>query len=150
MSSRTPQRRGPSARATSNEVRTALEVADALGERLWGVRLDTSESLVDRSLFGELGDFNPTGVNERLVWKVRDALDAAGHEQVRIVASGGFTAEKISGFERQGVPVDAYGVGSSLIRGSNDFTGDIVIRDGMPSAKVGRHYRENSRLEPVV
>ena len=131
-------------------VRTALEVADALGERLWGVRLDTSESLVDRSLFGELGDFNPTGVNERLVWKVRDALDAAGHEQVRIVASGGFTAEKISGFERQGVPVDAYGVGSSLIRGSNDFTGDIVIRDGMPSAKVGRHYRENSRLEPVV
>src|SRR5438094_5929803 len=94
----------------NDSVRTALEVADALGDRLWGVRLDTSESLVDRSLFGELGDFNPTGVNERLVWKVRDALDAAGHEQVRIVASGGFTAEKISGFERQGVPVDAYGV----------------------------------------
>jgi nicotinate phosphoribosyltransferase len=133
----------------NDSVRTALEVADVLGDRLWGVRLDTSESLVDRSLFGELGDFSPTGVNERLVWKVRDALDAAGHDRVRIVASGGFTAEKISVFERQGVPVDAYGVGSSLIRGSNDFTGDIVITDGKPSAKFGRHYRMNPRLELV-
>jgi nicotinate phosphoribosyltransferase len=134
----------------NDSVRTALEVADALGERLWGVRLDTSESLVDRSLWDELGDFRPTGVNERLVWKVRDALDARGYERLRIVASGGFTAEKISSFEAKGVPVDAYGVGSSLIRGSNDFTGDIVITDGEPSAKVGRHYRENPRLERVT
>ena len=46
----------------NDSVRTALEVADALGDRLWGVRLDTSEALVDRSLFNELGDFKPTGV----------------------------------------------------------------------------------------
>ena len=59
-------------------------------------------------------------------------------------------AEKIRSFEEKGVPVDAYGVGSSLIRGSNDFTGDIVLTDGMPSAKVGRHYRENPRLELVT
>ena len=78
----------------NDSVRTALEVADALGDRLWGVRLDTSESLVDRSLVGEMGDFKPTGVNERLVWKVRDALDAAGCERVRIVVSGGFTVEQ--------------------------------------------------------
>jgi nicotinate phosphoribosyltransferase len=134
----------------NDSVRTALEVADALGDRLWGVRLDTSEALVDRSLFNEMGDFKPTGVNEHLVWNVRNALDAAGHERVRIVVSGGFTAEKISRFESEGVPVDAYGVGSSLIRGSNDFTGDIVITDGEPSAKVGRHYRESPRLELVV
>jgi nicotinate phosphoribosyltransferase len=134
----------------NDSVRTALEVADALGDRLWGVRLDTSETLVDRSLFNEIGDFKPTGVNEHLVWNVRNALDAAGHERVRIVASGGFTAEKISRFEAEGVPVDAYGVGSSLIRGSNDFTGDIVMTDGEPSAKVGRHYRENPRLELVT
>ncbi|HEY6961127.1 MAG TPA: hypothetical protein VI408_04475, partial [Gaiellaceae bacterium] len=67
----------------NDSVRTALEVADALGPRLWGVRLDTSESLVDRSLWGELGDFTPTGVNERLVRKLRDALDGAGHDAVR-------------------------------------------------------------------
>src|SRR5439155_182562 len=49
----------------NDSVRTALEVANELGSRLWGVRLDTSESLVDRSLWAEMGDFKPTGVNER-------------------------------------------------------------------------------------
>jgi nicotinate phosphoribosyltransferase len=134
----------------NNSVQTALDVARALGPRLWGVRLDTSEMLVDRSLWEELGDFTPTGVNERLVRKVRDALDNDGFEHVKIVASGGFTIDKISEFEAKGVPVDAYGVGSSLIRGSNDFTADIVLTDGRPAAKVGRTYRPNERLELVT
>jgi nicotinate phosphoribosyltransferase len=134
----------------NDSVRTALEVARALGERLWGVRLDTSESLVDRSLWDEMGDFKPTGVNERLVHKVRDALDENGFERVKIVVSGGFTVEKIRAFEKRGVPVDAYGVGSSLIRGANDFTADIVLTDGLPSGKVGRAYRPNDRLELVL
>jgi nicotinate phosphoribosyltransferase len=134
----------------NNSVETALEVARALGSRLWGVRLDTSETLVDRSLWDELGEFRPTGVNERLVWQVRDALDQAGFERVRIVASGGFDAEKIASFEERGVPVDSYGVGSALIRGENDFTADIVLTDGLPSAKVGRRFKPNERLELVV
>jgi nicotinate phosphoribosyltransferase len=133
----------------NDSVQTALDVARALGPRLWGVRLDTSESLVDRSLWEELGDFRPTGVNPRLVHKVRDALDANGFGDVRIVVSGGFDAAKIREFEASEVPVDAYGVGSSLIRGSNDFTADIVVTDGEPSAKVGRGRRPSSRLEPV-
>jgi nicotinate phosphoribosyltransferase len=133
----------------NDSVRTALDVARALGPRLWGVRLDTSESLVDRSLWEEMGDFQPTGVNERLVWKVREALDSDGFERVRIVVSGGFTVEKIREFERAGVPVDAYGVGSWLIRGANDFTADVVLTDGRPSAKFGRGYRPNPRLELV-
>jgi nicotinate phosphoribosyltransferase len=134
----------------NDSVRTALDVARALGPRLWGVRLDTSESLVDRSLWEEMGDFKPTGVNPRLVWKVRKALDDEGFEAVRIVVSGGFTVDKIGEFEEDGVPVDAYGIGSSMIRGSNDFTGDIVTTDGKPSAKVGRRYRPSSRLELVT
>jgi len=133
----------------NDSVATALEVARALGPRLWGVRLDTSESLVDRSLWDELGDFRPTGVNERLVRKVRDALDRDGFERIKIVVSGGFTAEKIREFEEKGVPVDSYGVGSSLIRGSNDFTADVVLTDGRPSAKAGRRFRPNPRLELV-
>jgi nicotinate phosphoribosyltransferase len=133
----------------NDSVRTALDVAEALGDRLWGVRLDTSETLVDRSLWDEMGEFKPTGVSEQLVRKVRGALDGAGFERVRIVASGGFTVEKIRDFEAGGVPVDAYGVGSSLIRGANDFTADVVMTDGKPSGKVGRKLRDNARLEPV-
>jgi nicotinate phosphoribosyltransferase len=133
----------------NDSVRTAIEVADALGPKLWGVRLDTSEDLVDRSLFEEMGGFKPVGVNPRLVENVRRALDEAGYPDVRIVASGGFTVERIREFEAAGVPVDAYGVGSSLIRGDNDFTADVVLVDGRPCAKVGRRYLPNPRLERV-
>src|SRR5579884_806905 len=86
----------------NDSVRTALEVADALGPDLWGVRLDTSEDLVDRSLHDEMGGFRPTGVNPRLVHKVRDALDQAGYSGVRIVVSGGFNAQRIREFEAAG------------------------------------------------
>jgi nicotinate phosphoribosyltransferase len=130
-------------------VTTSIDVARALGARLYAVRLDTSELLVDRSLWGEMGDFKPTGVNPQLVWNVRRGLDQAGYPDVRIVVSGGFTVQKIRAFEEMRVPVDGYGVGSSLFQGSFDFTADIVLLDGKPCAKVGRKYRPNSRLELV-
>jgi nicotinate phosphoribosyltransferase len=133
----------------NDSVRTALEVAEALGPKLWGVRLDTSEQLVDRSLFDDMGGFPPTGVNPRLVEKVRGALDGAGYGDVKIVVSGGFTADRIREFEAKGVAVDAYGVGSSLIRGDNDFTADVVLLNGQPGAKVGRAYAPNPRLQRV-
>ncbi len=133
----------------NDSVRTALEVAAALGPRLWGVRLDTSEQLVDRSLWEEMGGFKPIGVNPRLVEKVRGALDGAGFPDVRIVVSGGFTAARIREFEGIGVAVDAYGVGSSLLRGENDFTADVVLLEGRPCAKVGRGYAPNPRLSRV-
>jgi nicotinate phosphoribosyltransferase len=133
----------------NDSVRTALEVARALEDRLWGVRLDTSRQLVDRGVWNEMGDFDPRGVNERLVRNVRAALDGEGFQNVRIVVSGGFDAERIREFESRGVPVDSYGVGSSLLRGAYDFTADVVMVDGRPCAKVGRRHRPNARLEPV-
>ena len=134
----------------NDSVGTALEVADALGDRLWGVRLDTSELMVDRSLWPTMGQFKPAGVNEVLVRRVREALDAAGHQHVHIVASGGFDAEKIARFERAGTPVDAYGVGSSLVQGGNDFTADVVRVEGRDCAKAGRRFRAGPRLERVI
>jgi nicotinate phosphoribosyltransferase len=133
----------------NDSVRTSLEVADALGPKLWGVRLDTSEQMVDRALWHEMGEFNPTGVTPVLVERVRSALDAAGHRHVRIVASGGFDAAKIRHFEGLEAPVDAYGVGSALLRGENDYTADVVRVEGHDCAKAGRRYRPNPRLERV-
>jgi nicotinate phosphoribosyltransferase len=129
--------------------RTAVEVARALGPKLWGVRLDTSELMVDRSLLDSMGDFDPRGVNPQLVANVRQALDDGGFDEVKIVVSGGFTVDRIEQFESLGVPVDAYGVGSSLIRGQNDFTADVVIVDGEARAKAGRTYKPNPRMERV-
>jgi nicotinate phosphoribosyltransferase len=134
----------------NDSVNESVKVADALGDRLWGVRLDTSDKLVDRSLWEDMGYFKPTGVNEELVRRVRGALDDAGHPGVRIVCSGGFTAERIREFEEKGVPADSYGVGSSLLRGSNDYTADVVMLEGRPCAKAGREYRPNPRLERVA
>jgi nicotinate phosphoribosyltransferase len=133
----------------NDSVRTALEVAEVLGDDLWGVRLDTSDRLADASLQKRYGADAPTGVAAELVELVRHELDAHGYPRVRIVVSGGFTAERIRAFEDAGVPVDSYGVGSSLIRGANDFTADVVMVDGRPCAKVGREFKPNPRLEPV-
>jgi nicotinate phosphoribosyltransferase len=135
----------------NDSVTTALAVAEALGERLWGVRLDTSEALVDRALEDLPGPTaERTGVTPELARRVRRALDEAGHHRVRIVVSGGFDAARIEQFERERAPVDAYGVGSSLVRGSNDFTADVVRVDGRPCAKVGRGEWPNPRLQRVV
>jgi nicotinate phosphoribosyltransferase len=133
----------------NDSVGTAVAVARALGPRLWGVRLDTSNTMVDRSLWPQMGRFDPRGVNPQLVRNVREALDDAGFGAVKIVVSGGFTAEKIRAFETGGVPVDSYGVGSALIRGENDFTADVVLVDGQPRGKAGRAYQPTDRLERV-
>lgn len=135
-------------------VNTSLGVAHALGTRLWGVRVDTSERLIDKAVLRELEERAGVsdsgvhgGVTPRLVVLLREALDRAGYGHVRIVASGGFDAAKIAAFEAQGVPVDVYGVGSALVHGEGyDHTADIVRLDGKELAKVGRRYRANERL----
>ena len=129
---------------------TAIAVARALGPRLWGVRLDTSETLVDRSLADvQAPPDELAGVNPSLVRRVRARLDEAGFADVKIVVSGGFDHERIARFEAEGVPVDAYGVGSALLRGQTDFTADVVIVDGRPCAKAGRAPWPSERLAPV-
>jgi len=131
-------------------VGTSLQCARAMGDKLWGVRLDTSENLVDKSLFNQMGTYRPTGVNPKLVELVRGALDREGFRHVKIVVSGGFTPERIAQFETASVPVDAYGVGSYLMQCSYDFTADIVEVEGRPMAKVGRKFTSNPRLDRVA
>lgn len=138
-------------------VNTSLGVAHALGTRLWGVRVDTSERLIDTSVLRELtergglaDDGVQGGVTPRLIELLRGALDAAGYAHVRIVASGGFNAAKIARFEELGVPVDVYGVGSALVHGEGfDHTADIVRVEDRDVGKVGRRYIASGRLEPV-
>lgn len=136
---------------------TSLAVARAMKAEfgpgsLYAVRIDTSERLVDQSLIGDSevwGREKPTGVNPTLVRKLRSALDAEGFTDVGIVVSGGFNEDKIRQFEKDGVPVTAYGVGEDLITGNYSFTADIVEVDGSLVSKVGRRFSANARLVPV-
>ncbi|MBL09090.1 MAG: quinolinate phosphoribosyl transferase [Acidiferrobacteraceae bacterium] len=127
-------------------VRTSLEVARSLGEKLWAVRLDTSEKIADVSVMDKYNEQLNTGVTPQLVRNVRYALDQEGFNKVHIVVSGGFDAEKISIFENEQVPADVYGVGSAFMKGSFDFTADVVKVNNQPMAKKGRSYRINERL----
>ena len=130
-------------------VGTTLQVARKLGRKLAGVRLDTSGTMVDKSLLSQMGMFKPTGVCKELVHNVRTALDAEGFDYVKIIVSGGFDAERIKEFEALKVPVDTYAVGSSLFDGNINFTADIVMVDGKECAKAGRVHLPNPRLELV-
>jgi len=108
-----------------DEAEESLRVAQALGDRLDSVRLDTPR---------ERG-----GVNADLVREVRARLDLAGFKQVKIFVSGGINPERINDFVHSGVPVDGFGVGS-YISGAKpiDFTADLHEVDGQPIAKRGR------------
>jgi nicotinate phosphoribosyltransferase len=130
-------------------IQTALAVARELGDQLWAIRLDTSESMVDVSVLPYMGTFKPTGVCAQLVLNVRKALDDAGYRHIKIMVSGGFNVDRITEFEAAKVPADIYAVGASLFGENVNFTADIVMVDGKLCAKAGRQYRANPRLKPV-
>ncbi|MCI0347623.1 MAG: nicotinate phosphoribosyltransferase, partial [Chloroflexi bacterium] len=121
-----------------DEAEESLRVAQSLGERLYGIRLDTPS---------ERGR-----VTADLVHEVRARLDQAGFGHVRIVVSGGLTPERIGYFKAAGAPVDSFAVGS-YISGATpiDFTGDIKEIDGRAIAKRGRipGRTDSPRLERV-
>ena len=115
--------------------------------KLWGVRFDTSGDLRDKSVVPK--DKSSLGVCPELVWRARQEFDKVGLKDLKILVSGGFDEEKIELFEKLQVPVDAYGVGSKLLREKVDVTADIVEVNGKPCAKVGRYKIDNPKLKVV-
>jgi len=121
-----------------DEAEEALRVAHALGERLYGIRLDTPS---------ERGR-----VTADLVKEIRARLDLEGFQHVRIIISGGLNPERIRNFKEAGAPVDSFAVGSYISGASPiDFTGDLKEIDGRPIAKRGRipGLTPSPRLHPV-
>lgn len=122
-----------------DEAEESLRVAEALGKRLRGVRLDTP---------GERG-----GVTPELVKEVRARLDQAGFAHVGIFVSGGLDAARIREFEAAGCPIHSYGVGMSIAAAPPiSFTADIKEIAGKPMTKRGRipGAAPNPRLKRVI
>jgi nicotinate phosphoribosyltransferase len=106
-----------------DEAEESLRVAEALGARLSGVRLDTP---------GERG-----GVTAELVREIRYRLDMAGFGHVQIVASGGLNPDRIRLLSAAGAA--SFGVGSYISDAAPiDMTMDLKVIDGHPIAKRGR------------
>jgi len=151
------------------------KIEEAARYKLYAVRPDTSKNMRDECI-EPIGDIAlDCGVNPRLVWKIRKAMDYAYKEwnidalytemarkwceEVKIVVTGGFTIERVLQFEQLGVPADIYGIGSSLLDNSsgngtnNDFTADIVRLEiagaWYPIAKIGRKACDNPNLETI-
>ncbi|MEK7325534.1 MAG: nicotinate phosphoribosyltransferase, partial [Chloroflexota bacterium] len=160
--------------ARYRELLDAGDETEARKYLLYGVRLDTSGSVRDVSV-PPLGDpALDLGVNPRLVFIVRQALNSAWERwtlppawqerardycrSVQIVVSGGFNPEKIARFEKLAVPVDIYAVGSSLFDNHgptvSDFTADVVRvkinGQWHDLAKIGRRACDNPDLERVL
>lgn len=136
----------------NDSARTAVEVFRAFREHgltLSGVRLDTSQSLIDEGL--QRSGIEEHGVTPALAQLVRQALNEAGGHEVKIAVSGGFSPEKVRIFEQAHAPVDVYAIGEAFFRGSTAFTSDIVgywqDETFVSSAKQGRSFQENPRLK---
>ena len=122
-----------------DEAEESLRVAEAIGDGLSSVRLDTPQ---------ELG-----GVTTQMVKEVRNRLDKSGFNHVGIFVSGGINPERIREFISSGAPVDGFGIGSYISGASPiDFTADLHEIDGKPIAKRGRTpgITSNTRLKRII
>jgi nicotinate phosphoribosyltransferase len=106
-----------------DEKMEALMAADALEERLFGVRLDTPSS--------RKGNF------AEIIREVRWELDIRGYRHVKILVSGGLDEDSVKALGNAGA--DAFGVGTSVSNAPTiDFAMDIVEIDGKLCAKRGK------------
>ncbi|AIA29683.1 nicotinate phosphoribosyltransferase [Mycoplasmopsis californica HAZ160_1] len=118
----------------------------AIGQNLYGVRVDTSKNMKDHMFDNEPDNPEFYGVNVEQIKRLRQALDNAGAKKVKIAVSSGFNAAKIAKFEASNAPVDAYGVGQAIFKPIVSFSADATWLNGHAQAKEGRWYRQNNKL----
>ncbi|PIE34744.1 nicotinate phosphoribosyltransferase [candidate division KSB3 bacterium] len=123
------------------------EVVGPGARKLWGVRFDTGGSLRDKSVVPQ--NKWSLGVCPELVYRARQVFDEYGLQKLNILVSGGFDAKRIEMFENLALPVDSYGVGSSLFKDKIDVTADVVEVEGKHCAKIGRNAGNFERLTLV-
>ncbi len=83
-----------------------------------------------------------TGVSAAAIWRMREALDAAGFPAVKIVASSGFGVDKCRVMADAKAPIDVVGTGSFIPDAWHETyaTADIIDYDGVPMVKLGREF----------
>lgn len=106
----------------SDEKDEVVRAVEALGDRLSGVRLDTTSS--------RRGDFR------HICREIRWELEARGKDDIDIFASGGLGPDDLRHLRDV---VDGFGVGGYISNATPvDFALDIVEVEGEPAAKRGK------------
>ena len=120
-----------------DEKKESIAAAEALGDSLYAVRLDTPTT--------RRGDFR------RIIEEVRWELDIRGYKNVGIFVSGGIDEAEVLALRDI---VSGFGVGTSVANARCiDFALDIVECEGKPAAKRGKRggkkqvYRSNGVIE---
>jgi len=83
-----------------------------------------------------------TGVSGAAIWLLRQSLDEAGFNRIKIVASSGFGPAKCRMMAAANAPIDVIGTGSYLPEQWSETyaTADIIAYDGKPMVKAGREF----------
>ncbi len=121
------------------------------GRFLQGLDTQSSYAVLERNVpeairgyrsESELKHLMGTGVSAAAVWYMREELDKAGFDKVKLVASSGFGPDKCRVFSLAKAPVDVIGTGSFLPEKWSETyaTADIIEYDGTPLVKAGREF----------
>ena len=135
----------------AKEGRLAVRLDTHGGRFIQGLDTQLSYAVLDRNVpeairgyrsDSELKYLMGTGVSAASVWSMREALDEAGFDKVRIVASSGFGPDKCRVFALAKAPVDVIGTGSYLPEKWSETyaTADIISYDGQSRVKIGREF----------
>lgn len=130
-------------------INDSLKVAYKFKHLLYAVRIDTSNSLIDKYFTGKEQQYlNKTinGVSKYLILALRKKLNKHHFNYVKIIVSSGFNLQKIKEFENENIPVDIYGIGKSLSQLNINFTGDVVQLNNYNQSKFGRKNINSIRL----
>ncbi|AKX33812.1 nicotinate phosphoribosyltransferase [Spiroplasma litorale] len=131
-------------------IEDSIKLCNSLGDKLYAVRIDTAQNLIDKSLENlDINEENIKGVNIILVNMLREKLDKNGFKNVKIIVSSGFDENKIKYFEKNNACVDIYGVGEALTKNKITFTGDVVKVNQKEQSKYGRKFVESLRLKSI-
>lgn len=115
--------------------------------KIWGIRFDNLKFLRDNSVTPL--NKKSLGVSPELIWKARKIFDENKYNDLKIIASGGFTEKKIKLFEKLNVPVDIYGVGSFLLNKKMTILSDIVMVNNKHCSRKGIYKRNFSHLKSL-
>jgi len=131
--------------------RISLRLDTHGGRFLQGLDPQESYAVLERNTPGtirryrsekELRHLVGTGVSAAAIWRMREQLDAAGFNKVRILASSGFDADKCVSMADAHAPIDAIGTGSFIpaLWTETYATADVVAYNGEPRVKIGREF----------